>query len=290
MEPQKAIMNKWIKIVLWTILGLLLLGGVALGAFVYKVKYGFATYETDPPAVTIPDDQPAILVYSKATGFRHAEAIEAAEELFRQIGEEENWFIYVTEESGIINEEQLSQFEAIIWNNSTGRTLTDEQRVVVERYVDNGGAFLGIHGAGDDSHHWPWYSEMVLGATFSHHPMNPQLQETAISLSPSADSALVTGLPEQWLHTDEYYVFDQQPSGNGFAYLLQLDGTAISVDGNMLWITDKDFGMGKVHPVAWWRDVNAGRTFYTSLGHHADAIRSPELKVLLRNVLRQAVR
>lgn len=282
-------MKKWIKVALWGILSVLLLSAAGLGFFIYKVKYGIATYETEPPEISIPNDRPAVLVYSKATGFRHGEAIEAAETMFQEMGEEENWFVYVSEESGIVNAEQLPQFEAIVWNNSTGRTLTDEQRLVVENYVDQGGTFLGIHGAGDDSHHWPWYTEMVLGATFSHHPLNPQLQETNIMVSPYADSIQVAGLPDEWLHTDEYYVFDQQPNVNGFAYLLQLDGDSISVDGNILWITDKDFGMGKVHPVAWWRDVNVGRTFYTSLGHHADAIRSPELKMLLRNVLQQAV-
>lgn len=282
-------MKKWIRISLWTIFLLVLLAGLALGTFIYKVKYGIATYETTAPALTIPDDRPAILIYSKATGFRHGEAIEAAAAVFRKLGVEEDWFVYVTDDAGIVNAEQLPQFAAIVWNNSTGRTLTDGQRRVVENYVDQGGAFLGIHGAGDDSHRWPWYTENVLGATFSHHPLNPQLQETEISVSPGADSALVAGLPEQWEHTDEYYVFDQQPSANGFAYLLRLDGSSISVDGNMLWIRDKDFGMGEVHPVAWWRKVNSGKTFYTSLGHNAAAINSPELGLLLRNILREAV-
>ena len=32
---------------------------------------------------------------------------------------------------------------------------------------------------------------------------------------------------------------------------------------------DKNFGMGKDHPVAWYRRLEKGRTFYTSIGHDA---------------------
>lgn len=136
-------MKKWLKIIILILLAITLLLSIALGTFVYKVKYGFATYETEPHEISIPASQPAVLVYSKATGFRHGASITAAEKMFRELGEQNGWFVYVTEDAGIINAEQLAEFEAIVWNNSTGRTLTDEQRTVVEDYVESGGRNAG---------------------------------------------------------------------------------------------------------------------------------------------------
>lgn len=278
-------MKKLLKITVLTLLVITLLLSIALGAFVYKVKYGFATYETEPHEVSIPPSQPAVLIYSKATGFRHGESITAAEKVFRELGEQNGWFVYVTEDAGIINKEQLAEFEAIVWNNSTGRTLTDEQRIIVENYVENGGGILGVHGAGDDSHHWPWYNENLLGAKFSHHPIENQLQETAVMPSEGADSLLTANIPASWPHTDEYYVFFEQPSAKGFNYVYQIDGEEIDANGNILFVSDKDFGMGETHPVAWSRNVGEGRTFYTSLGHNAAAISNPPVRQLLRNAI-----
>jgi type 1 glutamine amidotransferase len=35
----------------------------------------------------------------------------------------------------------------------------------------------------------------------------------------------------------------------------------------MLWMKDKNFGMGKYHPVAWYKKVGKGNMLYTSMGH-----------------------
>ena len=53
--------------------------------------------------------------------------------------------------------------------------------------------------------------------------------------------------------------------------LYTINGEKIIPNGNILWIRDKNFGMGKDHPVAWYRGTGKGRTFYTSIGHDATA-------------------
>ena len=66
----------------------------------------------------------------------------------------------------VFNPEQLAKFDVVIWNNSTGRVLTDEQRAAFKAYIENGGGYVGIHGAGDHSHHWDWYEDELVGARF----------------------------------------------------------------------------------------------------------------------------
>ncbi|CAD5250296.1 MULTISPECIES: ThuA domain-containing protein [unclassified Imperialibacter] len=279
-------MKKILKIALWSVLGIVVVLIGLMAGFMYKVKNGFpVSYETEAPNLTIPAGQTSVLLFSKATGFRHGESIEAGKKVFAQLAIKNNWFLYDTEDGGVFNPDQLAQFDAVIFNNSTGRVLNDEQQQNLEDYVTNGGSLIGIHGAGDNSHHWDWYTNNLMGATFSHHPLNPQLQETTVMLEAGADSVLAAGLAPQFTHIDEWYVFFENPRKKGFNILYTIDGDKILPSGNMLWMTDKDFGMGKDHPVAWWLASGRGRTFYTSMGHNSTAWQQPAFVKMLENAV-----
>ena len=282
-------MKKFLKITLWSVASIIVIVIALLSGFLYKVKYGFpVSYETEAPAINFPANQTRVLLFSKATGFRHGESIEAGKKVFGQLAAANNWFLYDTEEGGVFNPEQLPEFDAVIFNNSTGRVLNDDQQKVLENYVENGGTLIGIHGAGDDSHHWDWYEQNLAGARFSHHPLAPQLQEAEVILNDQPDSLLAVGLPASWQHTDEWYVFFENPRQKGFTVLYRIDGDKILPSGNMLWITDKDFGMGNDHPVAWYRTVGRGRTFYTSIGHHSGAWEQKPFVDMLENAVKWA--
>jgi type 1 glutamine amidotransferase len=279
-------MNKFAKILLWAIGSIIILLGVLMAGFLYKVKNGFpVSYETEVPVIEFPSDQTAVLLFSKATGFRHGESIDAGKNVFKELAKKNNWFLYSTDEGGVFNPEQLAKFNAVIFNNSTGRVLNDDQQAALEEYVTQGGSLIGIHGAGDDSHHWDWYENNLMGARFSHHPLDPQLQEAEITLNDVRDSLIVEGLPATWKHTDEWYVFFEHPVDKGFNILYTIDGEKINPSGNMLWITNKNFGMGKGHPVAWYRATGKGRTFYTSIGHNAEAWKQQAFVDMLENAV-----
>lgn len=282
-------MKKWLKIVLISIVSIAVLLGALLAGFIYKVKNGFpVSYETEKPALNIPQRQPAVLLFSKTTGFRHGEAIDASKKMFVEMAKRNHWFLYETEEGGVFNAGQLAKFNAVIFNNSTGEVINDAQKKALEEYVENGGGLIGIHGSGDDSHHWNWYEKNLLGVKFSHHPLSPQLQKTTLFLEPLPDSTLRQKLPPQWTHTDEWYVFFENPRRKGFNIIYTIHGDKIIPNGNMLWIKDKNFGMGKDHPVAWYKNTGKGRTFYTSIGHTGEAFGRSELIRLLENAIRWA--
>lgn len=279
-------MKKALKIFLWAIVTLIILLGVLMAGFFYKAKNGFPiSYETDEPTINFPTDQPAVLLFSKSTGFRHASSIDTAKIVFAELAKRNNWFLYDTEEGGVFNPEQLAKFGVVIFNNSTGPTLNDEQKKNLQEYVENGGSLIGIHGAGDDSHHWEWYEQNLTGAKFSHHPIKAHLQQTEVMLETVPDSTLLNGLPPIFTHTEEWYVFFESPRANGFNVLYTIDGEKIIPDGNFLWITDKNFGMGKDHPVAWYKTVGKGRTFYTSMGHDQAAWKQQAFIKLMENAV-----
>jgi type 1 glutamine amidotransferase len=277
-------MKKFIKIVGWTILCLILLFVGAGSLFIYKVKNGFpVSYETEKPTISFPDSTGAILVFSKTTGFRHAESIEASKPIFSEIAKRKGWFLHETEEGGVFNAEQLAHVDVVIFNNTTGRLLDETQQAALQSYVENGGTLIGIHGAGDNSHHWPWYEANLIGAEFSHHPLEPQFQTTSVIRDEGTDTTLTQGIPAQWTSTDEWYVFYKQPSNAKILFHIQ--GDKILPSGNMLWMKDKNFGMGKFHPVAWQKTVGKGRSFYTSMGHSKEVWGHCEFVRMIENAM-----
>jgi type 1 glutamine amidotransferase len=270
----------------WSLGALIVLSGVLIAGFFYKIKNGFpVSFETEVPEIKFPGNRTAILLFSKTSGYRHESSIAAGKEAFAKMAKDNDWYLFETEEGGVFNSNQLSEFNIVIFNNSTGRVLNDGQQAALEKYVEQGGTLVGIHGSGDDSHQWNWYKRHLMGVEFSHHPLDPQLQPAEIMLNAVPDSLLLNDLAPRWNHTDEWYIFFNNPRKRGFNVLYHIDGEKIIPNGNFLFVTDKDFGMGKDHPVAWYKTTGKGRTFYTSIGHDRNAWRQPEFLKMLENVI-----
>ena len=281
-------MKKILKISLFSILGIIILLGSAMGIFIYKVTYGFPFYESKPQALPAQMADFSVLLFNKTNGFRHGEAIEASTAAFQKMAEDYGWSVFATENGAVFNKEQLEKFDLVIWNNVTGRVLKEEQKAAFKNYMENGGGFLGIHGAGDNSHHWPWYENTLLGADFSHHTMNPQFQEATMHLHcDSAHAALCDGLSVTWQRSDEWYAFYNNPVEKGFEVLYTVDENTFNPSGYIKFLAeDKDFGMGDFHPVVWYKKLpGGGRTFYSALGHSGAYFEESEHLEMLRRAI-----
>jgi len=91
-----------------------------------------------------------VLIFSKTNGFREEASIQASNAALAVIAKQRGWPYFVTENGAIMNLDQLSKFKLAIWNNTSGDTLSEEQRAAFKTWVEAGGSFLGIHGAGGD--------------------------------------------------------------------------------------------------------------------------------------------
>lgn len=274
-------MKKWLKRIGMVVGSLVLLGVLFIGYFMFRVTKGMPFYETEIPNIEFAEGKKSILLFSKTNGFVHGEAIDAGKKVFHKMAKENNWFIYETDEAGVFNKEQLARFDAVIWNNVSGQVLTEEQRVDFSNYLEAGGGLLGIHAAGDFSHHWQWYYDHVLGTTFSHHPLKPQLQDATINLETTSDSLTKITLPVSIGLKEEWYIFNTDPREMGAEVLYAMDGNKIIPNGNLLFIKDKDWGMGEFHPNVWSMDVKKGKAFYVAPGHTAATFENADyIKVL----------
>jgi type 1 glutamine amidotransferase len=46
---------------------------------------------------------------------------------------------------------------------------------------------------------------------------------------------------------------------------------------------NKNYGMGKNHPIAWYKPVGKGYTWYTSMGHDKAAWKNPNFTMMVEN-------
>ena len=112
-----------------------------------------------------------ILVFSKTEGFRHA-SIEAGQEALKKMAQEKGFDVSFTEDATQFTENNLKKYNTIVFLNTTGDILNDEQQVSFERYIQAGGGYVGIHSATDTEYDWPWYGALA-GAYFLDHPSDP---------------------------------------------------------------------------------------------------------------------
>lgn len=225
-----------------------------------------AKFDTQPPEITINDQDFSLLVFSKTNGYRHHEAIKAGNTYLKNLASEKQWQIVVTENAATFNDQQLAYFDVIIWNNVTGPALTNEQRASMKRSLEKGVGFLGIHAAGDDSHNdWTWYRDHVIGAAFSGHTLLPQFQQANLMLG--EPHAINVHLPNALKHEDEWYSFQRSPRKPGIDILYTVDEKSYSPGR---WINGKHLAMGDDHPVAWAHQLVGAHVVYIAIGHRKE--------------------
>lgn len=247
---------------------------------IYRVTIGYHNYETVPPQLPPTLGDNVVLIFSKTNGFRDEAAIKASNAALVAVGQRRNWSTFVTENAAVFNSEQLKHFKAVVWNNVSGDVLTLDQREAFKNYLEQGGGFVGIHGAGGDPHYeWPWYVQTVIGAQFIGHTLKPQFQQATMHVEDANDS-IMQGLPREWVRTEEWYSFASSPRATGAHILATVDEK--TYEPHMF---GKDIRMGADHPVIWKHCIGDGRAFYSALGHQASAYAEPEYVGVLERAI-----
>ncbi len=161
----------------------------------------------------------------------------------------------------------LKQFQVVIFLNTTGDIFDSAQQKVMERFIQSGKGFVGIHSASDTEYDWEWYTKLV-GRMFHIHPL---IQTAQLNVLDNMFPGL-QGFADKKLWTDEWYEFGPEKVPD-LKYILAVDENTYDI--NVQWGNKKGASMGKIHPVAWYHQFDGGRSFYTALGHLPLVYRDP---------------
>lgn len=189
-----------------------------------------------------------ILLFTKTQGFRHA-SIPAGVQAIYKMGQENGMEVDTTSDARKFTEENLKQYSTLVFLHTTGDLFDAAQKNALQRYIQAGGGWVGIHAACDAEYHWPWYNKMA-GAYFMSHP-HPQQAKLKV-IDPNHPST--QHLDKEWIRFDEWYDFKSlHPE---VKVLLEIDESSYEGGKN-----------SPKHPMAWYHDYDGGRAWYTGLGH-----------------------
>ena len=192
-----------------------------------------------------------ILVFSKTEGFRHESIGEGIKSIIA-LGEKHEKNVVATEDASYFTEDNLKNFKVVVFLNTTGDCLDNNQQYEFQRFIQAGGGYVGIHAAADTEYDWPWYGKLV-GAYFESHPMNPNVNEGSIDVIDKTHISC-SHLPDRWERTDEWYNY--KDINGDITVLMNLDESTYEGGTN-----------GDSHPIAWYHEYDGGRAFYTGGGH-----------------------
>ena len=207
--------------------------------------------------------KPRILVFTKTSGYHH-ESIAVGVPAIMKLGAENNFLVDSTSDASKINEANLSKYSAVVFLSTTGYMLNTYQQADLQRYMQAGGNFVGVHAAADAEYDWKWYGRLV-GAYFLSHP---EQQEATLRVADKNHPSTRT-TPEEWKRKDEWYNY--KSIATDLHVLINLDESSYKGGQN-----------GASHPIAWYHNFENGRAFYTGLGHTNESYTDP---VFLKHLL-----
>lgn len=198
---------------------------------------------------------PAILIFSHTTGWRH-DSIPAGIDALTDIAQQRKLVVVASEDPAIFSTAELKRFRAIILLSPTtdpkdprSEWLLGDRRTALQQFVTAGGGILAIHAAADSHYGWSWYGKLI-GARFARHP--PGTPQGSVSIVAPNHPAMC-GLGRAVTRADEWYFFNGYDAQSKL--LITLDPASIGEPAN------------SPAPIAWTRQVDGGRVFYTAMGH-----------------------
>ena len=198
-----------------------------------------------------------VLLFSKTAGFRHS-SIPTGIQAIKLAAKENDIEVVATEDAEVFTDKTLVDMDVIVFLNTTGDVLDKTQQEAMQRFIQGGGGWVGIHGAADTEYDWPWYGKMM-GAYFAGHPA---VQRGQVVVQDKTHPAMAH-LPTTWERVDEWYDYRDVPD-QSVQILATLDEG--SYEGG---------GMGASHPIVWCHDYDGGRAFYTGGGHTDESFADP---------------
>ncbi len=198
------------------------------------------------------------LLFTKTDGFHH-ESILAGVEAIKLLASRHHFAVDWQENAGVFNDKALENYKVVIFLNTTGNVLNDQQQAAFEKFIKAGKGYVGIHSASDTEYDWPWYTKMV-GMMFKIHPQN----QTAYLKVEDSNFPGMERFPKRFLWTDEWYQYGDRKADD-LKVLITVDEK--TYDPYAKWGDNEGKGMGAVHPISWYHPYDGGRAFYTGLGH-----------------------
>lgn len=238
-----------------------------------------------PKATVKPAKPRKLLVFFLTEGYVHG-SIPYCNEAIKEIGEKTGAYtVDFSEDMGVFTPENLKQYDAVLFNNTTGLKFVDmAARQALIDYVHSGKGVAGIHSATDNFPTWE-AGQALLGGKFDGHPWGAGDTEAIKIDDPKHPIVAAFGGKGFWVN-DEIYQMRAPYDRSQVRVLLSLDMSKPqnARDPQKLKRTDNDF------PICWIKQVDGGgRVFYCSFGHNSSMYWTPQILQTYLNGIQYAL-
>lgn len=183
--------------------------------------------------------------------------------------------------SSDITYERLRSYHLFVCPNDNPGHLPCE-RAAFQKYMDNGGSWLGIHAAGynDSTTGWQWYVDFLGGGVFFRNNWTPQPAKLVID---DNSHPVTKALPDSYISpTNEWYQWKPSPRENSKIKVL------LSLSPENYPLGFKDIVPDGDLPVVWTNtDYNM---LYMNMGHGDEIYSDATQKLLFFNAVRWLMR
>jgi chitinase len=184
--------------------------------------------------------------------------------------------------TSLVNEEYLAQFDAIIQLDYPPYSWTEDAERAFIKYIEEGlGGWIGFHhatllGEFDGYPMWKWFSDFMGGIRFQNYIA--ALTDGTVQVEDKTHPVM-QGVSESFLiPDDEWYTFDKNPRPNVHV-LATVDESSYQ--------PDSDIKMGD-HPVVWVNPHKKARNVYFLIGHSSKLYENRNFTAMFGNAIRWA--
>ncbi|KQY24713.1 hypothetical protein ASD16_04190 [Cellulomonas sp. Root485] len=235
-----------------------------------------------PAAAAVDDDVLKVLLFYKPNFHAsHVQARQAVRDLATELAGEYDKTLEIqeTEDPAAFTTANLATVDAMVFAQTGGVLFDAAQRAALEGYIRGGGGFMGLHytgwSVGQSEHDVnPFYARLV-GAMSEGHPENPAVRPGRVVVS-DVQHPLTAGVPTSFTRSDEWYDWTVNPAPDVRTLLLADEA---SYGGGR---------QGTSHPITWCQEIDAGRSWYSAMGHEGTAYSEPVIRTQMRNGLAYA--
>jgi uncharacterized protein len=200
------------------------------------------------------------------------EVLSVAERYFSEISKG-IFDVTITQDGSEISRENLARYKAVVFFTAINPPGVDREGLI--EWVNQGGAFIGIHSTANTFQNFPPFGEM-LGAYYDRRPWRTKenLQTKARVKVEDKTHPATQHLGESFEIVDDLYQFKNFDRSR-VQLLLRLDPASLDLTNSRVNQEDKDL------PIAWAKRHGKGRVFYTALGDWEPTWKDPKYRTHL---------
>jgi len=239
------------------------------------VMLGLAVLSLATASVGEPPRFKVLAFYSLHVEPDHVLFAESALKFFAECAAKDGFTFDATTDWTNLNDEYLKPYQLVVWlNDSHGDA---KQRRAFQRYMENGGSWLGFHAAGynDQDTNWPWFVDFMGGAVFHINSWPPLPAKLIID---DGNHPIAAGIPHTYdSPNNEWYVWKPSPRLNKDVRVLA------TLDPSNYPLGLKDVITSGDLPVAWTN--TKFKMIYMNMGHGDKIFTSPIQNRFIENAI-----